>query len=88
MKDSTPANDFINDTPRSMPGYVYELERAGYKHERLLSFVPIHAGDLVSFKLSTGEFIREKKVLRVPHCPSLGSETGQLLAAFLEFADA
>lgn len=86
MKDSNPANEFISNTERSMPGYVYEL--ADYQHERLLSFVPIHAGEFVSFKLSSGEFIRERKVKRVCHYPSMVSESGQLLTAQLEFADA
>ena len=86
MKDSNSANDFISTTPRAMPGYVYEL--ADYEHERLLSFVPIHAGDFVSFKLTDGTFIRERKVKRVCHYPSLASASGQLLSAVLEFAEA
>ena len=81
-----PANDFLHkDTERTLAGFIYHL--LDYKHERLLSFVPIHAGESVSFKLSTGEFIRDAKVRQVHHVASMGCESGQVLEASLEFED-
>jgi hypothetical protein len=85
MANDDPINEFVRNAQRTMPGYVYEL--ANYKHERVLSFVPIHAGDYISVRLSSGDFLQDKKVKLVRHFPSIASETQQVLVALIELTD-
>lgn len=84
METKDPINLFIKKAARVMPLYIYELQ--DYKHERLMSCAPIHTGDFVTVQLSTGETLQNRRVKKVSHYPSLASETGQLLVAFIELS--
>lgn len=75
-------NEMIMRAELTRPLYVYWLW--DYDGERVVSFVPIHAGDYVSVRLPDDSLIRDRKVKRVLHQENVANVGKQILDSFIE----
>jgi hypothetical protein len=75
-------NEMIKSAELTRPMFVYELWN--YDEERVVSFVPIQAGDFVSVRLPDDSFLQERKVKRVLHQEHVGNIGKQILDSFIE----